>query len=113
MGKFGSRGWEIPSLKMKMYDAITKFPKNKAKFLSDDSFRYFARFLLEGKVLSEIIEVIGDKGCWNDDPAIITRKTPIRKVALLVSDLSSNGIDSLAALRKHWAEVDKTFLSKT
>jgi hypothetical protein len=33
-------------------------------------------------------------------------------VTLLVSALSQNGIDSAAALQKHWAERDNKFLFK-
>jgi len=48
----------------------------------------------------------------NDDPAIISRRKPVQKVALLVSSLASAGIDSTAALQKHWAEKDSKFLFK-
>ncbi len=34
------------------------------------------------------------------------------KVALLVSALLNAGVDSAAALRKHWAETDNKFLFK-
>jgi len=105
--KFGSKGWEIPSLRVEMRDAVRKHPKNRARYLEDDSFRYFARFLLEGKVLTEFKDM---SSYWNDDPAVITRKMPMRKVALLVSALSSHGIDSAGALKKHWAEEDRKFL---
>jgi hypothetical protein len=46
----------------------------------------------------------------NDEPSIITRKKPLKKVALIVSALSSAGVDNAGALRKHWAEVDDKFL---
>ena len=48
----------------------------------------------------------------NDDPTIITRRKPVSKVELLVLSLAGAGIDSAAALRKHWAEVDDKFLLK-
>lgn len=104
--KYGSKGWEIPPIQAPLYDILQQFPSNKTYF-ADDSFRFFARFLLKGKVLSDLK---GLKECWNDDPAVITRRTPIRKVALLVAALSSAGVDSAAALRQHWAETDRNFL---
>jgi hypothetical protein len=48
----------------------------------------------------------------NESPALITRKTPSVKVNMLVGSLSGAGIDSAAALRKHWAENDDKFLFK-
>ena len=107
--KFGNRGWEIPSLRVEMFDAIQKGGKQSTHFLVDDSFRWFARFLMEGKVILELKKLVE---FLNDDPSIITRKTPVSKVALLVSALSSAGIDSAGALRKHWSEVDHKFLLK-
>ena len=106
--KFGSRGWEIPPVQVEMFDVLQRSDAKKSgHFLVDDSFRWFARFLLEGKVLPELS---GMSDMLNDGPSIITRKKPLKKVALLVSALSSAGIDSAGALRKHWAEVDDKFL---
>lgn len=106
--KFAS--WEIPSPRyMEMYTLLQKYPKNKAQLLLDDSFRYFARYLLEGKVLPEILQ-FSSKKWFTDDPALIVRKTPSTKVASLVSALSAQGIDSREALIRHWATVDATFL---
>lgn len=106
--KFGSRGWEIPPVQVEMYGALQNPDvKKSCHFLMDDSFRWFARFLLEGKVLPELS---GLTDLLNDEPSIITRKKPLKKVALLVSALSSAGVDSAGALRKYWAEVDDKFL---
>ncbi len=104
--KYGSKGWEIPPVQASLCQVLRQFPSNRT-YLADDSYRYFARFLLEGKVLSGLKEV---QECWNDSPAIITRKTHIRKVGLLVAALSSAGVDSASALRQHWAETDRKFL---
>mmetsp|Transcript_2371 Transcript_2371/g.3579 ORF Transcript_2371/g.3579 Transcript_2371/m.3579 type:complete len:124 (-) Transcript_2371:272-643(-) len=76
---------------------------------SDDPYRWFARYLLEGKVLNELR---GLKDMLNDDPGMITRKKPASKIALLVSALSSKGISSAEMLTKHWAEEDNKFLFK-
>ena len=107
--KFGDHGWLIPPRQVVMYDAVNSPGAQGSAFLADDSFRWFARFLFEGKVLDELK---GLKALLNDDPAIISRRKPVQKVALLVSSLASAGIDSTAALQKHWAEVDSKFLFK-
>lgn len=106
--RFGSHGWEIPPVQVEMFDALhSPNAKKRGHFLVDDSFRWFARFLLEGKVLPELS---GLAGMLNDEASIITRNKPLKKVALLVSALSSAGVDSAAALRRHWADVDDKFL---
>jgi ATP-dependent RNA helicase DHX37/DHR1 len=108
MTKFGNQGWEIPPIKVEMFDALqSPTAKQNVHFFPDDSFRWFGRFLLEGKVLPELK---GLEDMLNDSPAAITRRMPISKVALFVSKLASEGIDSAGALRKHWAEVDNKFL---
>ena len=104
--KFGKHGWEIPSVKVEMFDALQE-SKQTTSFMPDDSFRWFARFLLEGKIIKELQSL---ESMLSDSPAIITRRTPVSKVALLVSCLASEGIDSAAALRSHWAQVDNKFL---
>jgi ATP-dependent RNA helicase DHX37/DHR1 len=104
--KYGSKGWEITPLQAEMNSVLKKFPKNKSFFV-DDSFRYFARFLLEGKVLPELKEL---REYLNEDPVILTRRTPIKKSALLVSALASAGVCSAHALREHWSKTDKKFL---
>jgi ATP-dependent RNA helicase DHX37/DHR1 len=108
--KFGLQKWEIPPTQVIMYDALqTPEGKRNTHFMSDDSFRWFARFLFEGKVLPQL----NLTDMLNDTPSIITRNTPVKKVALLVSALSGAGVDCAAALRKHWAEVSDKFLFGT
>lgn len=108
--KFGSHGWEIPPLKKIMYDVVTnRETKQTSDFLPDDSFRWFGRFLLEGKVITELS---GLDQFLNDSPGLITRRAPSSKVTILVSTLYEAGIDSAAALRKHWAEKDDKLLFK-
>ena len=93
-----------------MYEAL-RIPeaRNSLHFDLDDSYRYFGRFLLEGKVFSDL-ENLGT--LLNDNPSIITSKTPLGKVGLLVSALSDAEVDSATKLREHWATVDKQFLFK-
>ena len=112
--KFGGHGWDIPPCYVDMYDLLEKEKstdqrKQSSAVIKDDSFRWFARFLLEGKVLSELSGLLP---MLNDEPAIITRRKPIKKVVIIVSTLSEAGVDSAAALRKHWAEKDDKFLFK-
>lgn len=109
--KFGSHSWKIPPLYVDMYEMIQKdgcTAKNSA-VVEDDSFRWFARLLLEGRVLHELANL---SQLLNEDTAIITRRKPQKKVTLLVSALSTAGVDSARALQKHWAEKDDKFLFK-
>ena len=106
--KYGSRGWEISPTKRGMYEALNSHNrKETGDFLRDDSFRWFARFLWEGKIMPEFA---GLHQFMNDSPSLITRKTPSSKVNMLVSMLSKAGVDSASALRKHWSEKDDKFL---
>ncbi|KAL7458181.1 hypothetical protein ACHAWC_009726 [Mediolabrus comicus] len=112
--KFGSHGWEVPPLFVDMYDVVKKEGqsgqrKQTSAVMTDDSYRWFARYLFEGKVFTELSGLLT---LLNDEPSIITRRRPSKKVTLLVSALSQNGIDSAAALQKHWAENDNKFLFK-
>ncbi|KAL7580449.1 hypothetical protein ACA910_004466 [Epithemia clementina (nom. ined.)] len=111
--KFGHYGWEISPVQVEMYPVVQKSTSSSTSgqqhFLSDDSFRWFARYLLEGKVLPEFQEW---QGMWNEQTCMLTRKTPSSKAALLVAALANAGVDSAAALRKHWAEVNPQFLYK-
>lgn len=106
--KYGSRGWEISPTKIGMYEALNgKDRRETGDFLRDDSFRWFGRFLWEGKVIPEFA---GLRQFMNDSPSLITQKTPSSKVNMLVSALSGAGVDSASALRKHWTEKDDKFL---
>jgi hypothetical protein len=107
--KFGFHGWQVPPVHVEMFDALQNGAKQSHGVLVDDSFRWFARFLLEGKVLEDFKHL---PSMLNEEPAIITRRKPSSKVALIVSALSNAGIDSASALRKHWAESDNKFLFK-
>ena len=101
-----NQGWILPPIQVKMDDALRKGSKN---IMSDDPYRWFARYLLEGKVFKELKSL---KGFLNDDPSIITRKKPSTKIGLLVSTLSGNGISSADDLIKYWVEKDSKFLFK-
>ena len=95
-----------------MYEITQNENKSERKkqgpaVMEGDSFRWFARCLMEGKVLPELS---GLQPMLNDEPAMITRRKPVKKVTLMVSALSDAGVDSAAALCKHWAEKDDKFL---
>ena len=106
--KYGARGWEISPTKVGMYEALNSADgRENHNFLRDDSFRWFARFLWEGKIIPEFAEL---KDYMNDSPSLLTQKTPSAKVNMLISELSKAGVDSAAALRKHWSEKDDKFL---
>lgn len=108
--KFGSHGWEIPPVRSVMYDRLqSSAGKQGNDFLRDDSFRWFARFLLEGKIFAELAPL---EDMLTDRPVVITQRTPSAKVSLLVSALAGAGVDSASALRKHLAETDDKFLVK-
>lgn len=109
--KFGSHNWEITPVKMRMSDALRKpEAKHSMHFHLDDTYRYFGRFLLEGKVLAELKELAS---FLNDSPSVMTSKTPSGKVGLIVSALSDAEVDSCAKLLQHWTDVDDKFLFKT
>jgi ATP-dependent RNA helicase DHX37/DHR1 len=107
---FGNHRWEIHPVKMRMHDALgTPEAKHSVCFQSDDNYRYFARHLLEGKVIPEFKQL---SSLLNASPSIITSKTPVAKAGLLVSALSDADVDSASALRRHWSNVDNKFLFK-
>jgi len=107
--KYGDQGWLLPPVQVVMSEVIQKGTKQTSIALGDDPYRWFARHLLEGKVLEELK---GLKAMLNDDASIITRRKPVSKVAILVSSLAEKGIDSASKLIKHWADEDSKFLFK-
>jgi ATP-dependent RNA helicase DHX37/DHR1 len=108
--RYGIHGWIISPVRMNMFDALHALDtKASPDFLPDDSFRWFARFLWEGKVIPELSSL---KQLLNDSPDMITRKSPSSKVSMLVGSLCAAGVDCAGALRKHWAQNDDKFLFK-
>lgn len=104
--KYGDQGWMLPPIQINMDDISAKGSKH---IMADDAYRWFARYLLEGKVFDRLKNL---RVMLNEDPSIITRKKPSSKVAILVSALSKHKISSAEALIKYWATKDKTFLFK-
>ncbi len=107
--KYGDQGWLLPPIQIPMNEALRENSKQSSSIIGDDPYRWFMRSLFEGKVFEELKDL---KSMLNDDPSIITRKKPVGKVALLVSSLSQNDIDSASKLVQHWAKNDSKFLFK-
>ena len=106
--KYGVHGWEIPPIRVVMHPALLKQSnKGTIHFDHKDSFRWFARFLLEGKVLPELSQLTA---FLNDSPSLITRRQPTAKVSNLVSRLVEADINSASSLQRHWKEVNDKFL---
>jgi ATP-dependent RNA helicase DHX37/DHR1 len=103
--RFGHHGYEIPSIRINMYDALqTPQGKKNTHFMSDDSYRWFARYLLEGKVINEMKQF---ETMYNDSTSLITRSCPMKKVSMLVSTLANAGIDNVQSLKKQWSKQPK------
>ena len=107
--RFGSQGWEIPPRFVDMNCSVDEKSSAGASD-TDERYRWFARYLLEGRVVPELE---GFKTLLNECPSIITKRKPAKKVTLVVSALSDAGICTASALRKHWAEQSNKFLFKT
>lgn len=104
--KFGDEGWILPPIQISMKSALESGTK---KIQSDDVYRWFARYLLEGKVFNELKDL---KDMLNDDPSIITRKKPATKISLIISALSSKNVQSAEDLVDVWTQDDNKFLFK-
>lgn len=102
--RYGSHGWQLPPVKINMRVALCSSTK---AFDCEAPYRWFARFLLEGKVLASLKPL---SEMLSDDPSIITGRATSKKTVLLVSALCSAGIDNRTDLIRHWANVDDKFL---
>ncbi len=83
--------------------------KGHCSFLSKkDSFRWFERFLLEGKVIEELRDL---PPLLNDSSSIFTSRDTAAKVVVVASARADAGVDNGSALRKRClAEIDELFL---
>jgi hypothetical protein len=104
---YGCRGWCILPVCRVMYDYLASYQGRSSFSSKKDSFRWFARFLLEGKVIEESNSL---PALLNESSVIITSRNAVAKVVVLVSALADAGVDSGPALRKHWAEINQQFL---
>ena len=51
--KYGDRGWPLPPIEIEMKEA-TRLEKKSGTYATDDMYRWFARYLLEDKVIREL-----------------------------------------------------------
>ena len=88
---FGGHKWQLPPHQM-------IFPG--AGVHAEEQLRWFARFLLEGKVVPVLGKI---KKHLNLKPSMITHKHSAKKIAALLQALDTNKVRSRAALRACWA----------
>jgi ATP-dependent RNA helicase DHX37/DHR1 len=111
--RFGVHGWELRPHPLPAHD-VRRYAKGGASAKDDKQgdleFRWFARLLLEGKVLPELaVLTTREGGCLNDPPSLITLGRPVRKVFEMVQPLVDHGVASEEALRQRLRQ-DKKFL---
>jgi ATP-dependent RNA helicase DHX37/DHR1 len=114
--KFGRHGWEVPPVKRGLSSVLADLAsrsKHSPHYGPGDEYRWFARFLLEGKVIAGLEPL---RELLNDDPSVMTTargsSSLSKKAVLLVSALEGAGICTGQGLREHWAKVDDKFLFK-
>jgi ATP-dependent RNA helicase DHX37/DHR1 len=111
--RFGCHGWEVPPMKQPMGQALAELSslgRSSAHYSAGDEYRWFARYLLEGKVLPSLEPL---PGMLNDEPALLTRQAAsAKKAVLLASALETERVCTSGALCRHWATVDDKFLFK-
>eukprot|EP01129_Flabellula_baltica_P012811 TRINITY_DN5840_c0_g1_i1.p1 TRINITY_DN5840_c0_g1~~TRINITY_DN5840_c0_g1_i1.p1 ORF type:complete len:1194 (+),score=336.49 TRINITY_DN5840_c0_g1_i1:26-3607(+) len=90
---YGPYNWELEH-------AEIDFPKGIEKI------KYFARFLLEGKILPTFLKF---QEIYSSSPALITKQHPNEKILRLIQPLINRKIDTKGKLKKQWKR-DKNFL---
>ena len=149
MPKYGARNWELRPFPLSGRDLLLsagggggsadkKKIKEENEALREKECRWFARLLLEGKIIPGLAPLYqkataaqrtmheddedeeegrslqksttdNEAGYLNDPPALITHRRPVRKVFEVLQPLLNANIASLAALRQQW-EQDPAFL---
>jgi ATP-dependent RNA helicase DHX37/DHR1 len=111
--KYGARGWELRPHALPAGEVGAEEGKKGREEGREMACRWFARLLLEGRVLEDLAPLCKtpDGGtCLNDPPALITHRRPVRKVMEVVKPLvDRGGVASLRQLREQWAK-DPRFL---
>lgn len=107
--KYGPHGWELPVAKRRLAECTTEARPGKERDDAsvpvgfrkcDEKYRWFARLLLEGQILtdnSELRELLVS-GNMLDSPAAITQMRPLPKVVSLVAELVNHRVDSKTRL---------------
>lgn len=106
---YGIHKWELP---VREYDMVTicrlstMSSHSNDKQTKEEVYRWFGRFLLEGKVVSHIAELrkIFSKSNMLEPPSVLTDVKSNRKAEILIKFLAKHNICSLCALR---AQVKK------
>lgn len=112
--KYGTHHWELrahPVPAANLEKCCRKTASGGVSF-KELGVRWFARSLLEGKVLKELSALYAPRDgamCYNDPPALITLRRPVRKVFEVVQPLLDRGIMTRKALLKELKQ-DPTFL---
>ena len=88
---FGGHQWQLPPHQMVL-------PGGGAH--AEEQLRWFARFLLEGKVVPALGKL---RKHLNLKPAMITNKHSAKKIVALLQALGAHNVRSRAALRARWA----------
>lgn len=99
--KYGQFSWELPVQKKRLSELVEDSNDKKAIGYRkiDEVYRWFARFLLEGKVLNDNrIKSILTKSNLKDSPTIITQMKPLAKVSNLLQSLIKLNISSKSQL---------------
>mmetsp|Transcript_1640 Transcript_1640/g.2216 ORF Transcript_1640/g.2216 Transcript_1640/m.2216 type:complete len:421 (-) Transcript_1640:188-1450(-) len=99
MPRYGVHSWEL---------GAHKVPASTTTADEEFCARWFARLLLEGKILPDL-KLLTAKNMLNDPPAHITLKKPKKKVILLVTAIMDNGVCSKSNLQEIWSK-NKSFL---
>lgn len=99
--RYGAHGWELPPAKTTFDKSTVKNKKHQAQV-----YRWFGRFLLEGKVFAHLSNL---KALYIEKPATMTKKKHDPKIQLLLASLQGQSIQSRGALVKRW-QVEPTFL---
>jgi ATP-dependent RNA helicase DHX37/DHR1 len=100
---FGPRQWQLPLVKVPLAQTL-EFEKTQSTSAdikaSELEYRWFARFLLEGKVVPALAQLTEQ---LKINPNWITGNHLDKRIMLLISALQSKGVSSRSQLRKAWA----------
>ena len=105
--RYGAHAWALPPFRTEIRNFHTT---SGSTVMEDDEYRWFARFLLEGSLPLVGLDQGQLKECWNDSPALITRRKAVGKVAQLVSELAKYKIASVPQLQEHWGTTSQVYL---
>jgi hypothetical protein len=107
---YGEAGWKLPPTKFEMKACLQEEGfREGVGAQKGDTYVWFARFLLEGKVFEEL-EGLAD--CLNEKPSSVTMRKQLGKIVLLVNALEEDDIDTRAKFEARVAGDDKYLWDK-